>query len=233
MKRLLVHVEGQTEEMFVNEVLRPHLCTFGFESISARLLGNPRLRQNRGGIKGWDAVRQDLLRHLKADRSCCSTTMVDYYGLPSTGPGAWPGRTDASKLPAPDRARHVERMMLQDVQEQLGASPCNFLPFVLLHEFEALLFSDCQIFGASIGRSDLSPKFQLIRDSFPTPEDINDSPMTAPSKRVTGLYAGYEKPLFGNVAALDIGLPRIRAECPHFSSWLSKLEQLGTAHPGP
>ena len=49
MKRLLVHVEGQTEETFVNELLAPHLLARGYSPVSARLMGNARLRERRGG----------------------------------------------------------------------------------------------------------------------------------------------------------------------------------------
>ena len=42
MSRLLVHVEGETEETFVNELLRPHLAGRGWSVVSARLLGNAR-----------------------------------------------------------------------------------------------------------------------------------------------------------------------------------------------
>ena len=38
MTRLLIHVEGETEETFVREVLRPHLCNNGYLAVSARLL---------------------------------------------------------------------------------------------------------------------------------------------------------------------------------------------------
>lgn len=49
-----------------------------------------------------------------------------------------------------------------------------------------------------------------------------------PSKRIIALYPGYErqKPLIGVLAALEIGLPKIRQECPLFDAWLSKLENL-------
>ena len=53
-----------------------------------------------------------------------------------------------------------------------------------------------------------------IRDQFATPEEIDDSPVTAP----------YEKPLLGVLAMLEIGLARIRAECLHFDGWLTRLE---------
>jgi hypothetical protein len=102
--------------------------------------------------------------------------------------------------------------------------PVRFIPFVIMHEFEGLLFSDCTAFARSIGQTRIAPSFQAIRDQFPTPEEINDSPITAPSKRVQELVAGYEKPFHGTLAALEIGLQSIRAQCPHFNDWLVRLE---------
>ena len=99
MPRLLIHVEGETEESFVNEILADHLyANGGFEVVSARLVGNARLRGKRGGIRAWSTVKKDILNHLKADTGCLATTMVDYYGLPQTGEKAWPGRAEAGRL---------------------------------------------------------------------------------------------------------------------------------------
>ncbi len=105
-----------------------------------------------------------------------------------------------------------------------GFDPRRFVPNVTMHEFEALLFSDCQRFGYGIGREDLVQPFDEIRRAFSTPEEIDDSPITAPSKRVEALVNGYEKPVFGTLAAIAIGLDAMRAECPHFRSWLERLE---------
>ena len=102
----------------------------------------------------------------------------------------------------------------------------RFVPYVMMHEFEAMLFSDCESFGRSIGYDKIIPSIQAIRDQFSNPEDIDDSPVTAPSKRIKCLIEEYEKPLMGNVAILGIGLESIRGECPHFSAWLHKLEDL-------
>jgi hypothetical protein len=93
-----------------------------------------------------------------------------------------------------------------------------------MHEFEGLLFSDCAAFSRGIGHPNLEGELTKIRSQFPTPEDIDDSPFTAPSKRVMVLLPGYEKPLLGVLAALEIGLNRIRQECPHFNEWLVRLE---------
>jgi hypothetical protein len=225
MARLIVHVEGQTEEAFVNEILQDYLLAKGYGAVSARIVGNARLRRHRGGIKPWPSVRKDIINHLKQDHGCIATTMVDYYALPKDGDGAWPGRADAAASRSKDKPAVVENALLNDVVKHMAPSGAGrFIPFVIMHEFEALLFSDCSAFSRGIGRPELEPELKRIRKQFPTPEDINDSPATAPSKRVQALIPGYEKPLLGVIAVFEIGLNCIRAECPHFDHWLTQLE---------
>jgi hypothetical protein len=228
MARLLVHVEGQTEETFVNEVLRSHLLHCGYESVSARIVGNARLRRSRGGIRPWLAVRRDIINHLRQDPGCVATTMVDFYGLPKDGDRAWPGRAAAVGASGHHKASIVEEALRNDLAHEIGANfdITRFLPFVVVHEFEGLLFSDCAAFARGICRPDLEPSFSQIRQGFATPEEINDSSVTAPSKRVEGLVLGYNKPLLGALAIMEIGLDPIRAECPHFNRWLHQLESL-------
>lgn len=66
-----------------------------------------------------------------------------------------------------------------------------------------------------------------MRDKFPTPEDINDDPVTAPSKRVLAAYPQYRKVLHGTMAAQAVGLENMRRACPHFRDWLERLEATG------
>ncbi|HEY6350512.1 MAG TPA: DUF4276 family protein [Candidatus Angelobacter sp.] len=228
MPRLLTHVEGQTEEDFVNEILREHLLSTGYENVSARIVGNARLRRRRGGVRGWPSVKKDILNHLREDPHCIATTLVDYYGLPQIGPNAWPGRATASGKQSAQKAPCVESALLDDILPEMGTrfNSARFAPFVVMHEFEGLLFSDCAAFSRGIGRPQLESEFAKIREQFTTPEDINDSPDTAPSKRIENLVPGYEKPLFGSLAALEIGLARIRLECAQFNAWLKKLESI-------
>jgi len=233
MTRLLVHVEGQTEEDFVNQVLAPNLCARGFSKVGARLMGNARQRYQRGRIRAWTTVRKEIVNQFKGDSASISTIMVDYYGLPQTGSGAWPGRSEAREHTFPNNAKTVEDALALDVCEQMGTdfNRERFIPYVMMHEFEAMLFSDCEAFGTAIGRPDLVCKLQAIRNEFANPEAIDNSPETAPSKRIGTLFPGYEKPLMGTRAALQIGLDRIRAECPHFRSWLERLEARAASAP--
>ncbi len=228
MARLFVHVEGETEEKFVNEVLAPHLLRLDYSQVSARMFGNARQRHRRGGIKGWDSARTDILNHLKEDPGCQATTMVDYYALPQVGAGAWPGRNVAGQLPVIQKAATVQSALLADISDEMGASfdKRRFIPYVVMHEFEGLLFSDCVLFAQAIGRPDLATEFQGIRDDFASPEEINDSSRTAPSKRVAALMPRYTKPLMGPLAAIEIGLENIRDQCPNFSTWIDHLEAL-------
>src|ERR1035437_7182738 len=104
MARLLVHVEGQTQEAFLNTLLRDYLLAKGYAAGSARIVGNARLRNRRGGIRPWPSVRRDIIGHLKEDPACIATTMVDYYALPQEGAAGWPGRAQAAGLKAEKKA---------------------------------------------------------------------------------------------------------------------------------
>jgi Domain of unknown function (DUF4276) len=223
MTRLLVHVEGETEEGFVNEVLRPHLIGRGYHDVNARLLGNARLRLNRGGIRSWQLVRGEIARHLKGDGGATSTTMVDYYGLPDS----WPGRVQAARAASIlERPKIIEKAIHDDLSSAMGPTfnAARFVPYLSMHEFEGLLFSDCSAFAKAIGQEGLTASLQEIRDQFETPEDINDSPQSAPSKRVCALMPHYQKPLHGTSAALAIGLDVMCRQCPHFRGRLKQLE---------
>ena len=122
--------------------------------VDARLMGNARRRDRRGGVKSWTSVREEIVKHLREDAGRVVTTMVDYYGMPRTGSRAWPGREAASDLPFPQKAPAVEDGLSASIQEAMGNGfdRSRFVPYVMMHEFEALLFSDCAAFGHGIGR---------------------------------------------------------------------------------
>jgi hypothetical protein len=221
MTRLLIHVEGQTEEAFVNTVLAPYLYGRGFTRIGARLLGNARNRARRGEIRDWHVVKADIERHLKTDQDAYASLMVDYYALPLS----WPGRDHPIGADLGTKFRHINELIVADFENSTGIVG-RFVPFILMHEFEALLFSDCAAFASAIGFEEKAASLQAIRDLFDSPEHINDSPVTAPSKRVKTIITGYDKVLFGNVAALEIGLDRMRQECPNFGTWITCLDEL-------
>ncbi len=124
----------------------------------------------------------------------------------------------------------VEDAMLADISSQLGGrfNCARFIPYVQMHEFEALLFSDPALLAKGLDLPDDS-EVQRIRNKFHSPEEINDGEQTAPSKRIKGLSSGYDKVLQGVLISQKIGLNVLRAQCPHFNGWIEKLEAL-TGH---
>jgi len=115
MTRLLILVEGQTEENFVNSLLGPHLYSMGYLAVGSRLIGKQRVRHRRGGIRSWPEARRDIVNHLCQDSEVLVTTLVDFYGLPADGPGAWPGRSAAGHLQRSAKGDYVQQSMLADV----------------------------------------------------------------------------------------------------------------------
>ena len=220
MVRVFVVVEGQTEESFVNNVLAPEFWTKSI-FIIPRILGRP---GQKGGRVNYDRVRGDVVRLLKEQRSAYCTTMADFYGLGNGFPGT-PAPEGLSSL---HQVRHIEAALKQDICERIpGFRPeLRFLPYLQLHEYEGLLFSDPVAFASGINQPHMAQQFRKVRSEFQTPEDINNGPETAPSKRVIQAYPGYRKVIEGTQAALAVGLRVMREQCPHFREWLDVLERL-------
>ena len=158
MTRVIVYCEGPTEETFVNRILAP---AFWHRNIYLTA-------SSCKGVSRYSKIRQDLTAWCKHDQDAVVTTMLDYYALPSDTPGM----RDAVDGTIYDKVTHVEECMKADI----GAG--NLIPNLMLHEFEALLFSDPSCFsycGLSDRRID---ELRRIREEAETPEHINHHPNT-------------------------------------------------------
>ncbi len=219
--RVLALVEGQTEEKFIKGIVAPALIARNVSIIAT----TPGRKRSQGGVRLWGGIRVELLRYLKEDTNRYATTMFDYYGMPID----WPGRDLARHQAHRQKATTVESAMLEDISEAMGSTfnRKRFIPYIQMHEFEALLFSAPSILGKVISEQDIACDLQGIADSFQTPEEIDDGSRSAPSKRILQLSQQYQKVLHGSIAAWQIGLPFMRQKCPHFGEWLEKLELSG------
>lgn len=225
MIRLHIICEGQTEETFVNELLRHHLLSFGVLPCAA-LIGKP---GHKGGNVKTDRIVGDIKRRLLGDKTAYCTTFFDYYGLDAkfAGKGAADG-----KHGGPEKALIIENALMESVRSATDANAVRrFVPYIQMYEFEGLLFSDPDALSAGLCVPGHTAALWQIRNAFLTPEEINDSPVTAPSKRLLRIIPGYDKPVYGSLAALEIGLAPIRAACQRFDAWMSNLETLGAAPP--
>ena len=188
----------------------------------------PGPRRAQGGVRHWARIKRELLRYLKEDTGRFLTTMFDYYGLPSDWPG-WKQARHKTQISA--KAKEIEQAIHADVCNELGKSfdGAKFLPHIQMHEFEALLFSNTEIFVGAVPSTsaDLQSRLDEILAEYKEPEGIDDGPETAPSKRILALVPSYQKPIHGIIAAQRIGLTAMRERCPHFAQWCESLERLG------
>lgn len=216
MKRIIIVCEGQTEQEFCNQILAPSLLS---KEIS---LTAPTIHQTNGGIVAWNILKRQLEKHLKEGNAFVSM-LVDYYGIKDEH--AFPGWKESKGIvDKSERMQFLFNKMSEDISDSVRY---RFIPYIQLHEFEGLLFSDVDAFKLSF--DDKKFNFDAIKsaaESFENPELINNSPLTAPSKRLIAAIPGYNKVIDGNCVAMDIGLNKIRLKCPLFNEWVGKLENL-------
>lgn len=212
MPDVYIICEGPTEVRFIKNVLAPSLG-------SRRVFLHPVTigsQRSKGGNVTFERLSRNVRRQLYNNRQSYCSTLVDYYGLDSKFPGVEMAST-MSNLSS--KANAVVEGLVAALSGAVDQDPLlRFIPYVQMHEFEALMFSDPATFADAIGQPILRNDFAGIRQKFETPEHIDDSPDTAPSKRILKLEPGYEKPLMGETATKAIGLAKIRRECHLFDA---------------
>jgi len=208
LKRVLALVEGQTEETFVRDVLAPHLEGHGVGVVPI-VLATKRIKSGgkfRGGVSSYQQFKRDLQR-LLGDRSAAAITMMlDYYGLPKDFPGAGTQRGHTCY----DRATHLQESLQSDLQDR------RLIPYLSLHEFEALLFTSPETLAGTLLKPQVLRQLAAMVEGVESPEEINDGASTHPSARIKRLLPTYSKSLHGPLIVQRIGLTEIRRHCPHF-----------------
>lgn len=211
MTRVHVFCEGQTEDVFVREVLRPHFERLGIWLNPIIIRTGP---QGKGGVSSYGKIRWQVEQKCREDSGAWVTTLLDFYALPKDFPA---NDADGSSIV------HANAMV-KAFQDDIGQR--NFLANLVVHEFEGLLFSSPPAFGLWFDGRNVVRTISRVRAEFETPEHINDGPTTAPSKRILEICTTYDKVAHGSLIALDIGLDAIRRECPIFDHWITRLEAL-------
>jgi hypothetical protein len=218
MKRLLLLVEGQAEEVFVRDVLTGHLAAWDIHPTPV-LLKTKRIKSGgtfKGGVLHAPQVLGDIDRLLEDTGAVAVTTMLDYHALPGDLPGM------ATRPPGDVYARvaHVEAALAAHVNDR------RFLPHLVLHEYEAWIYVDPAACARVFDDGRVPAQLTAIRAAAGGAERIDDGPTTAPSKRLAAVYPAYRKTLHGPMAVGATGLAAVKAACPHASAWLQAIEQL-------
>jgi len=222
---IYIVVEGPTEQTFVRDVLAPHMAQERIY-LNPVLIGKP---GHKGGDVRFVRAKNDIGNFLKQRNDTYISTMFDYFRIDSN----WPGREEARRqvlhgatLTASHKAEILETATHNEIESSFPGydSGNRFIPYIEMHEFEALLFSDADILAEKT-EIEVSQILKII-EGFDNPEEINDDPAKAPSKRLGALASGYRKVAMGKTVSETIGIQAIRSQCPHFDHWLTKLEEL-------
>lgn len=209
MTRLVFIVEGDTEVSFVNNHIIPYLINRGFNNpANAQTIITSRRKNKKGGVLSYEYFKNDVTR-VMAQGNVIITSMLDFFRLPSNFPNF---STDSSKV------CDIEEGILTDLGGQN-----NLIPYVQLHEIEALMFSDTTGFDFVIDDAQEMAQIREIIQEYPNPEDINNSPETAPSKRLGRIF-NYNKVADGELIFEALGIAKILKACPRFAEWIETIE---------
>lgn len=230
MRQKIIHVlcEGQTEQGFVEEVLKPYLIEQGIKSVKSILLSTDKKKNTSGGIFSFTQAHShlDILNKMHQDSKYehyVFTTMFDYYALPSS----FPKYSESQKIE--DKYKKIE--FLENAFSEYEQNK-RFIPYLQLHEFEALVF--CGIEYLPQLYPGCEKRIKILQDALSTtgnPELINNNPNTAPSKRIIKAIEGekkkviyhYNKPSTGKYITKQVGIEALRSKCKHFNEWIEKL----------
>jgi hypothetical protein len=150
--------------------------------------------------------------------------LFDFYALGED----YPGRRVPPGKSASQKAEHVEEAIGADVNNP------RFIPYLQLHEYEALLFSNTDEIANQFYDPGTTPEpwsrlaasLRAVRSRFSSPEEINDNPQTCPSARLVQGIPSYRKTLHGPTVAQRIGMVTMKTECPHFRGWIERMEAI-------
>ncbi len=227
MNTIILHIlcEGPTEERFVNDVLKEYLSAFNIVCKS-QILKTNKQKNCRGGMLSYQQVKNDLTIMFKQSRDNENemhwfTTMFDLYKLPDTFPGY-----ERQFGNIYDRVNYIQQAFADDIAN------ARFIPYIQLHEYEALVFANLDYLEAEYQENpNLHKRVDVLRKELVAkhgnPELINTT--KAPSKHIMSALEGlhsYNKPKMGSSIAAKIGIPKLKEICKHFSTWINVLEQL-------
>ena len=223
VKRVYVVTEGQSETNFVNKVLVPYFVDYEKLLIPTTVLtksDEQKGRMYKGGMRSYAKAHLTIKRNLSLvkDSDTFVTTMFDFYALPTDTPGY----QDMASLTDPyKKILGIEKAMFDS--EKL-TKPV-YIPYIQLHEFEALLFSNLDILADAYFEYDITPLKTCLAEKQ-NPELINNGAETAPSKRIIKCIPDYDKVTMGVSVLEKIGVDTLCKTCKHFSEWIGKIKKL-------
>ena len=215
MKRLIIIVEGDTEKEFVNTILSPYLQLNGVNHIQCF-----KIKHSKGGLSKYEHLKKDIVNCLY-ETDVFITTLIDFYALPRDFPKFQESVEITNKS---ERLSFLEEAIKEEIECSQNKKFENLHPYIQLHEFEALVFSSLNGIESLYNSREADFKeLEKVINKYPNPEDINDHPNTAPSKRLIKSIIGYNKFNDGIMIIDEIGIEEVLIKCPRFNDWVLKL----------
>jgi len=211
MIRIAISVEGPTEMEFCKKVLTPFFRNHNIEMIPVTICTSKDKcgRKSKGGSVNIDRIKSEVSKLLPSHDYV--TTFYDFYGF--------------AKRPT-DNIEELEKILFELFSND------KFIPYIQKYEFETLLFSKPDYYKEYFGNNALTEKMQHIISEFQEDiEKINDSPQTAPSKRMEKLFEevgeSYDKVFHGEGIAGDMGITVLMSRATRFKNWIDMIAALG------
>jgi Domain of unknown function (DUF4276) len=224
MKHLYFIVEGETEYLFVKNLLLPYLLTQGLEPFM--FIKKIEMSGGGHGFNNIEHFRNTVQPILRLKNEPIITTLIDHYGINSE-----------KKLPDFELCKQEQDMdkqiscmeeSLAKVVKEIVPNYRFFIPNILKHEMETLLFADAE--GFDLETESIKQAIQDVCKQFSDIEDINHTPEGAPSKRLAKIYESngkrYRKIDNGLIIAELIGIETMLKKAPRFKTWVEKIIQI-------
>ena len=159
MTTVYIICEGRTETTIVKNVIAPELGMKGVFLSPIPLGGS-----GKSGNVTFSRLLRDIRNQLYSFRGCYCSTMLDYYGLNDDFPGKSGART---RQTLSQKLEAVCDAFSNELAKNLDEGPLRrFVPYVQMHEFEGLLFSNPDKLALVLGRQDMSRQLWAIRNAF-------------------------------------------------------------------
>jgi len=235
MRNLIIICEGRSEANLVKNLFTPtfpdRFVVIPITLPTGKNLGGGDAKGGWRNPGGYAHGLKEIRKIASLHRNDIITTFFDLYGFPADIPCFERAQLILDPL---ETAEEYEQQLKADISE--FEKNIQFIPYVQPYELEALLFVSPEIASMEMSDTDsdmrrIKSEMEAIRKMFTTPEHINGSNKTAPSKRLEEIIPYYRKHKAGRSGfswrvPKEIGISKIREECSHFNNWISTIEVL-------
>lgn len=215
IRAIYIICEGQSEEEFVNGILKPYFNSHKIYDVRPILMSTS--RGHKGGDIKYDRLKFNIDKLLNRETDILVTTFIDFFRLKNDFPKFEEAQTIQNKI---ERVGFLEEALSHAINNH------RFIPYIQLHEFEGLLFAskDGFEFLPDLKQANLNSLLLAVTEKE-NPEELNDGELTAPSKRLEQLIPGFDKnkPFYGGLIAEVNTINAVLDRCLRFKTWVETL----------